>query len=138
MTIVMRMVGRVSDVRCTTVDRDVLDDARRVRAGTTASQLIDEALTARLARDRAAEIDEACDSAYRSPPIDEAHERGDPRIWPRANRTSQRGQPQLGRAGVDSAARRADGHARRIPTARELQRARWCLTSVGYERSGPT
>jgi hypothetical protein len=45
-----------------------------VRAGTTESQLIDEALMALLARGRAAEIDEAYDSACRSPPIDEAHE----------------------------------------------------------------
>lgn len=70
----MRTVGRASDVRSTTVDRGLLDDARRVRAGATASQFIDEALTALLARDRAAEIDEAYDSAYRSLPMDEAHE----------------------------------------------------------------
>ena len=69
------------------MDRGLLNDARRVRAGTTDSQLIDEALTVLLARERAAEIDES-------------HER-------------------------------ADGHARRIPMARDLHRARWCSHPQG-------
>ena len=60
----------------TTVDRDLLDDARKVRGGTDA-QLIDEALAAFLARFRAAEIDEAYDSAYRSHPIDDPDQWGD-------------------------------------------------------------
>jgi hypothetical protein len=48
----------------------------RVRAGTTESQLIDEALTALLACLRSAEIDEAYEAAYRSSPIDEPDEWG--------------------------------------------------------------
>ena len=61
----------------TTVDRVLLDDARRALAGTTDAQLIDEALTVLLARLRSAEIDEAYDAAYRSRPIDEPDEWGD-------------------------------------------------------------
>ena len=61
----------------TTVDRELLDDARKARAGTTDAQLIDEALAALLARYRATEIDKAYDAAYRSRPIDEPDEWGD-------------------------------------------------------------
>lgn len=61
----------------TTVDRDLLVHARRASTGTTDAQLIDEALTALLARLRSAEIDEAYEAAYRSSPIDEPDEWGD-------------------------------------------------------------
>lgn len=61
----------------TTVDRDLLASARDARSGTTDAQLIDEALAALLARDRAAEIDAAYQTAYDSHPIDEPDEWGD-------------------------------------------------------------
>ena len=61
----------------TTVDRDLLDHARRTRAGTTDAELIDEALEALLMRYRAAEIDAAYASAYAARPIDEPDEWGD-------------------------------------------------------------
>ena len=61
----------------TTVDADLLADARRTRAGATDAELIDDALTALLARHRAAEIDEAYAVAYAEHPIDEADEWGD-------------------------------------------------------------
>ena len=41
----------------TTVDSDLLADARRVRSGLTDAALVDEALLALLARQRAAEVD---------------------------------------------------------------------------------
>ena len=47
----------------TTVDRQLLDDARRVHAGTTDAELVDEALTALLRSYRSAEID----AAYAAP-----------------------------------------------------------------------
>lgn len=43
----------------TTVDRALLDGARRLHAGTTDAELVDEALTALLDRYRSAEIDAA-------------------------------------------------------------------------------
>ena len=61
----------------TTVAADLLADARRTRAGSTDAELIDEALSALLARHRAAEIDEAYAVAYAEHPIDEADEWGD-------------------------------------------------------------
>lgn len=61
----------------TTVDRDLLDGARKAHSGTTDAELIDEALTALLLRYRAAEIDDAYDAAYGDHPIDEADEWGD-------------------------------------------------------------
>jgi hypothetical protein len=61
----------------TTVDRALLEDARKAHAGTTDAELIDEALTALLARYRAAEIDEAYGAAYREHPIDEPDDWGD-------------------------------------------------------------
>lgn len=61
----------------TTVDADLLADARRTRSGATDAELIDDALTALLARHRAAEIDEAYAVAYAEHPIDEADEWGD-------------------------------------------------------------
>lgn len=59
----------------TTVDADLLTSARRVHAQSDAS-LIDAALSALLARHRAAEID-ASYRAYDSHPVDEADEWGD-------------------------------------------------------------
>ena len=61
----------------TTVDHDLLEDARKAHAGTTDAELIDEALAALLLRYRAAEIDDAYAVAYRDHPIDEADEWGD-------------------------------------------------------------
>ena len=61
----------------TTVDRELLDTARRARASSTDVELIDEALAALLARDRAAEIDSAYTAAYSEHPLDEPDEWGD-------------------------------------------------------------
>ena len=60
----------------TTVDADLLDSARRARSGLADSALIDEALAALLARQRAAEIDAAY-AAYDAHPLDEDDEWGD-------------------------------------------------------------
>ena len=60
----------------TTVDEDLLARARRSRSGLADSALIDEALTALLARQRAAEVDAAY-AAYDTHPLDEADEWGD-------------------------------------------------------------
>lgn len=60
----------------TTVDRQLLERARRVRTGVTDAVLIDEALTALLARHRRAEVD-ASYAAYDQHPIDEPDEWGD-------------------------------------------------------------
>jgi hypothetical protein len=57
----------------TTVDTALLTGARRARSGLTDSALIDEALAALLARQRAAEIDAAY-AAYDVHPIDEHDE----------------------------------------------------------------
>ncbi|MEZ5412514.1 MAG: antitoxin MazE5, partial [Acidimicrobiales bacterium] len=61
----------------TTVDRSLLEEARRARAESSDAELIDEALTALLARDRAAEIDAAYNTAYAEHPLDEPDEWGD-------------------------------------------------------------
>ena len=61
----------------TTVDRNLLDDARRLHAGTTDAELIDEALTALLVRYRSAEIDAAYAAAYETHPIDGEDDWGD-------------------------------------------------------------
>jgi hypothetical protein len=60
----------------TTVDEELLVKARRARARTTDAVLVDEALRALVARDRAAEIDAGYD-AYDRHPIDEPDEWGD-------------------------------------------------------------
>jgi hypothetical protein len=60
----------------TTVDAELLASARRSRAGIADSALIDEALAALLARQRAAEIDAAY-AAYDAHPLDERDEWGD-------------------------------------------------------------
>jgi hypothetical protein len=60
----------------TTVDRTLLETARRVRAELADSALLDEALTALLAQHREAEIDAAY-MAYEAHPLDEPDEWGD-------------------------------------------------------------
>lgn len=60
----------------TTVDAELLEGARRARSGVTDATLIDEALTALLARHRAAEVD-ASYAAYDVHPLDEPDEWGD-------------------------------------------------------------
>jgi hypothetical protein len=60
----------------TTVDADLLEHARKVRSGSTDAALVDEALSALLARHRAAEID-ASYAAYDEHPLDEPDEWGD-------------------------------------------------------------
>lgn len=60
----------------TTVDADLLEGARRARSGSTDAALIDEALAALLARDRAAEVD-ASYVAYDEHPLDESDAWGD-------------------------------------------------------------
>ena len=61
----------------TTVNRDLLDQARMTRAGATDAQVIDAALAALLAQHRAADIDAAYADAYAVHPIDEPDEWGD-------------------------------------------------------------
>ncbi|HYN31284.1 MAG TPA: hypothetical protein VES40_01560 [Ilumatobacteraceae bacterium] len=56
----------------TTVDKDLLDSARRARATANDAELIDEALAALLARDRAAETDAAYATAYAEHPLEVA------------------------------------------------------------------
>jgi hypothetical protein len=60
----------------TTVDAELLARARTARSGVADSRLIDEALRALLARQRAAEID-ASYVAYDTHPLDEADAWGD-------------------------------------------------------------
>lgn len=60
----------------TTVDEHLLSEARAARAGLPDSALIDEALSALLARQRAAETDGAY-AAYDRVPIDADDEWGD-------------------------------------------------------------
>ena len=60
----------------TTVDAALLDDARRLRSGSTDAALIDEALNAFLARHRSAEVDAAY-AAYDRHPLDEPDAWGD-------------------------------------------------------------
>jgi hypothetical protein len=67
----------------TTVDANLLGDARRARSGITDAALIDEALGALLARHRSAEVDLSY-AAYDQHPIDEPDEWGDLESWRRA------------------------------------------------------
>jgi hypothetical protein len=59
----------------TTVDEELLQQARRVRGGPTDAALIDDALRALIARHHAAEVDAAY-VAYDEHPIDEPDEWG--------------------------------------------------------------
>lgn len=67
----------------TTVDAGLLGEARAARAEITDAALIDEALTALLARLRSAEIDAAY-AAYDAQPLDEPDAWGDPAAFRRA------------------------------------------------------
>jgi hypothetical protein len=67
----------------TTVDAQLLEDARRLRAGTTDAALVDAALRALLDRHRAAELD-ASYAAYEHHPLDEPDEWGDLESFRRA------------------------------------------------------
>lgn len=60
----------------TTVDPDLLARARKLGVGNTDSVLVDEALAALLARNRAAEVDASYD-AYEGQPLDQPDEWGD-------------------------------------------------------------
>ena len=60
----------------TTVDQELLANARRARSGLADSALVDEALACLLARHRAVEIDAAY-AAYEALPLEEADEWGD-------------------------------------------------------------
>jgi hypothetical protein len=71
----------------TTVDAELLDSARSLRAGTTDAALVDDALRALLARYRSAEVD-ASYAAYDDHPADEPDEWGDLASWRRAVATS--------------------------------------------------
>lgn len=64
----------------TTVDEELLKTARRLRAGVPDSVLVEEALAALVARNRAAEIDAAY-AAYDSEPLDTSDEWGDLASW---------------------------------------------------------
>lgn len=67
----------------TTVDEGLLAEARAVRHGVNDAALIDEALSALLARYRCVEID-ASYAAYDEQPIDSVDEWGDLATWRRA------------------------------------------------------
>ena len=71
----------------TTVDAQLLASARKARSELADSALIDEALSALLARSRAAEIDAAY-AAYDSYPLDTSDEWGDLASFRRAAGTS--------------------------------------------------
>ena len=60
----------------TTVNGELLEQARSLRSGSTDAALLDEALAALLARNRSAEID-ASYSAYDEHPLDEPDDWGD-------------------------------------------------------------
>jgi hypothetical protein len=71
----------------TTVDAELLDKARRLRAGRSDAVLVDEALSALLARHRAAMTD-ASYEAYDAHPLDEADAWGDLASFRRAAASS--------------------------------------------------
>ena len=64
----------------TTVDQDLLERARRARAGVNDATLLDEALKVLLRAHREAEIDAAY-AAYDEHPLDEPDEWGDLASW---------------------------------------------------------
>jgi Arc/MetJ family transcription regulator len=61
----------------TTVDQQLLADARRAHGASTDADLVDEALRALVARHRATEIDAAYARAYSEHPLDTPDEWGD-------------------------------------------------------------
>jgi post-segregation antitoxin (ccd killing protein) len=65
----------------TTVDGDLLEEARRRCAGLNDASLLDEALRALLAVNRATEIDAEYARAYAEHPFDEPDEWGDLASW---------------------------------------------------------
>lgn len=67
----------------TTVDPDLLEAARNLRAGSTDASLVDEALAALLVRHRAAEVD-ASYATYDEHPVDEPDQWGDLESFRRA------------------------------------------------------
>jgi hypothetical protein len=67
----------------TTVDAELLGNARSVRSGITDAALIDEALAALLAHHRSAEVDTGY-AAYDEHPAEEPDEWGDLASWRRA------------------------------------------------------
>ncbi|HEV8055059.1 MAG TPA: hypothetical protein VGP51_01065 [Nocardioidaceae bacterium] len=71
----------------TTVDAELLNNARSVRTGITDAALIDEALRALLVRHRSAAVD-ASYAAYDDHPADEPDEWGDLVSWRQAAATS--------------------------------------------------
>lgn len=64
-------------ISTSTFDRQLLDDVRRVHAGTTDAELVDEALTALLRSYRSAQIDAACESAHQDQRLEDQDEWGD-------------------------------------------------------------
>jgi len=64
----------------TTVDRGLLEEARRARAGVNDARLLDEALGALLQKHRRAEIDAAY-TAYDQHPLSEPDAWGDLESW---------------------------------------------------------
>lgn len=67
----------------TTVDEELISQARRLRADSTDAALVDEALRALLAVNRAAEIDSAY-AVYEDQPLDQPDEWGDLESWRKA------------------------------------------------------
>lgn len=71
----------------TTVDEALINEARRLRADSTDAALVDDALRALLAANRAAEIDAAY-AIYDDQPLDQPDEWGDLESWRKAAGTS--------------------------------------------------
>ncbi|MGV1005872.1 MAG: type II toxin-antitoxin system VapB family antitoxin [Candidatus Nanopelagicales bacterium] len=67
----------------TTVDASLLEAARNLSSGRTDAAVVDDALRALLARNRASEIDVAY-AAYDELPVDQPDEWGDLDSWRRA------------------------------------------------------
>ncbi|MGV0991117.1 MAG: type II toxin-antitoxin system VapB family antitoxin [Mycobacterium sp.] len=67
----------------TTVDASLLEAARNLSSGRTDAAVVDDALRALLARNRASEIDVAY-AAYDELPVDQPDEWGDLNSWRRA------------------------------------------------------
>jgi hypothetical protein len=72
----------------TTVDEELLAQARRARSGKSTADLIDEALAALLHRHHSAQIDAAYAAAYDAHPLDEPDEWGDLESFRRAAGTT--------------------------------------------------
>lgn len=67
----------------TTVDSELLAEARRLRVGTTDASMVEQALRALLAAHRDAEVDAAY-AAYDQHPLDEPDDWGDLESWRQA------------------------------------------------------